>query len=303
MPRSAKLGTSIPSYFPAAACYTELSARKRKNTGIYIAPQSDPSKRKLVTRSTGPIAYAPGGDGKDYLLGLNEQALVAREFNLENLTLGPPRTLLSQVGSMLQPAAASPGGILLYNGGSKASHLVWLDRAGKTLEVLSEADRQDTVRISPDGKRFREVRAPYPATRGNDLWLMSVERHVLSLFVPAARELTPLGRDSNYWSALWSYDRRTVLFDRGRFVFRKDIGASGEGERVAEWPALRRLCDWSRDGRYLLYETADRETKRDLWVSQLTPDGRLAEGAPPKPYVRGPFAEWQGRFSPEPNPR
>jgi hypothetical protein len=169
---------------------------------------------------------------------------VAREFNIGNLTLGPPRTLLRQVGSMVRPAAASPGGILLYNGGSKASHLVWLDRAGKTLEVLSEADRQDTVRISPDGKRFIKVGGPYAGTRGNDLRLMSVERHMLGLFVPAARELTPLVRDSNYWSALWSYDGRTVLFDRGRFVFRKDIAASGEGgacRGVAGAPKIVRL--------------------------------------------------------------
>ena len=35
----------------------------------------------------------------------------------------------------------------------------------------------------------------------------------------------------------------------------------------------------------------------------MMPDGRLAEGAEPKPYLHGPFAEWHGRFSPEPNPR
>jgi hypothetical protein len=35
----------------------------------------------------------------------------------------------------------------------------------------------------------------------------------------------------------------------------------------------------------------------------MTPDGRLAEGAQPKPYLQGSSSEWQGRFSPEPNPR
>jgi hypothetical protein len=34
----------------------------------------------------------------------------------------------------------------------------------------------------------------------------------------------------------------------------------------------------------------------------VTPDGRLTEGSQAKPYLQGPFAEWQGRFSPEPNP-
>jgi hypothetical protein len=35
----------------------------------------------------------------------------------------------------------------------------------------------------------------------------------------------------------------------------------------------------------------------------MMPDGRPAEGAEPKPYLHGPFAEWHGRFSPEPSPR
>ena len=288
-----------PQLLPDGHLLYWAMSEKAENSALYVIRRSDPSKRTLVTRSTGPFIYAPGGDGKNYILSLNGQALVAREFNLKKLTLGPPRTLLNQPASMLQPAAASLGGALLYAGGSNASRLMWLDRAGKTLEVLSEADRQATVRISPDGKRFVTVRGQYPEVRGNDVWLMSLERHVLSLFVPAVRELTPLARDSNYWSALWSPDSGTVLLDRGRFVFRKAIAASGEGERIAEWPALRRLCDWSRDGRYLLYETSDPETRRDLWVAPVTPDGRLAEGVQPKPYLHGPFAEWHGRFSPD----
>ena len=88
---------------------------------------------------------------------------------------------------------------------------------------------------------------------------------------------------------------------KGATVFRKNITASGDGERIADW-GLRRVCDWSRDGRYLLYESYDAETKRDLWVAQVTPDGKPVEGVGPTPYLRGTFSEWHGRFSPEPNP-
>jgi Tol biopolymer transport system component len=132
---------------------------------------------------------------------------------------------------------------------------------------------------------------------------MDVERHVLSLFASpvAAALLEP---------PVWSSDSRTVLFNaRGRSViYRKAVADSGEGERVMEWTAaaggrVRRMCDWSRDGKFLLYETEDLETRRDLWVAPVTPEGRLAEGEQPKPYMRGPSAEWHGRFSPEPNPR
>jgi len=190
--------------------------------------------------------------------------------------------------------AVSRGGILMYLGGLNASRFMWLDRAGKNLEVLSEPDRYEAFRLSPDGKRFIVVRGQRP----NDLWSMTVERHVFSVFAPISHE-RPLNG-----SAVWSNDGGTVLFARGGTgVFRKGISDSGEGERILEWPSIRRLCDWSRDGRFLLYETFDRETRRDLWVAPTTPDGRLAEGAQPKPYLKGPFAEWQARFSPEPNRR
>jgi hypothetical protein len=35
----------------------------------------------------------------------------------------------------------------------------------------------------------------------------------------------------------------------------------------------------------------------------MTPEGKLREGAEPKPYLRAPFNEMNGRFSPEPSPR
>jgi serine/threonine protein kinase/Tol biopolymer transport system component len=275
---------------------------KTENSAIYVTPLSNPSKRVLVTRSPVPAFYAPGGDGRNYLLTMREQGLVAREFDIRKLTLaGSAQTVVSHVGSLLLPeAAVSPGGILLYSAGPGASRFVWLDRAGKTTEAVSELNKYVGFRLSPNGKRFVAARGD---DSPNDLWLMDMERHVFSLFAPHVDRgiLEP---------PVWSSDGRAVLFNaQGRSgVFRKDIADSGEGERVAEWPVavggtVRRLCDWSRDGRFLLYETTDLETRRDLWVVPMTPDGRLAEGAKPKPYMRGPFAEWHGRFSPEPNPR
>jgi len=270
---------------------------KSENSAIYAAPLSNLSKRVLVTRSPGLPLYAHGGNGRDYLLTVSEEGLVAREFDIQELTLGPPHTVVSQFRSLglEPPAAVSSGGLLLYSGGLKASRFMWIDRAGKNLEVLGEPDRYHNFRLSPDGKRFiavRERASPADA----DLWLMDVERHTFSLFAQTLANQ----------AAVWSNDGRTVLFtDQGsliRSVFRKGISDSGQGERIGQWPVYR-LCDWSRDGRSLLYELSSPGTGRDLWVASMTPDGRLAEGSQPKPYLNGPSAEWQGRFSPEPSPR
>jgi Tol biopolymer transport system component len=270
---------------------------KSENSALYAAPLSDLSKRVLVTRSPVLPIYAPGGNGKDYLLTISEQGLVAREFDIQKLTLGPPHTVVSQVRSVgiPTPAAVSPGGILLYSGGLNASRFTWLDRAGKNLEVLGEPDQYGLFRLSPDGKRFIADRRR-AAPPNSDLWLMDVERNTFSLFAPTLANQ----------AAVWSNDGRTVLFadqrSFGRSVFRKGISDSGQGERIGDLRA-QRLCDWSRDGRFLLFESEARETGKDLWVASVTHDGRLPEGTQPKPYLKGTSSEWQGRFSPEPNPR
>jgi Tol biopolymer transport system component len=289
---------SFPQILPGGRLLYFAENTKPENGAIYAAPLSDPSKRVLVTRSPGPAYYAPAGNGKDYLLIGSEQGLVVREVDIGKLTLGPPRTLVSQVrGSSASAAAVSRAGILLYAGGSNASHLAWLDRTGKSLEAFSQPDDYHAFRLSPDGKRFVAVRGlPNLSYAKADLWLMDVERHLFSRFAPTQSNQTPV----------WSNDGRTVLSTRqtslnARSVFRKGISDSGQGESIGEWRS-QRLCDWSRDGRFLLYETSAPETSRDLWVAPMTPDGRLAEGAQPTPYLQGPFAEWQGRFSPEPNP-
>lgn len=195
-----------------------------------------------------------------------------------------------------QPFAISAS-TLLYGAGPNASHLRWLSREGQVLEVLIESDKT-AFRLSPDGKRIVEVRTRGFGPSPYELWLTDLERHVFSLFMPAGSAPS----DAVGSAALWSSDGRRVLFTKGGAIFRKDIADSGPGDRVAQWPAPRRLCDWSRDGRYVLYESFDPETERDLWVAQLTPDGQPVQGIEPKPYLRGPSSEWHGRFSPEPNP-
>jgi serine/threonine protein kinase len=294
-------GHTFPQLLPGGRLLYFADNAKIENSAIYAAPLSDLSKRVLVTRSLGPAFYSSGGNGKDYLLMGSEGSLVAREFDTGKLALGPPRTLVSQVRSFFSGAVSSAG-VLLYAEGSNASRLAWLDRSGRNLEVFSQPGDYHALRISPDGKRFVAIRGLNGPNVVADLWLMDVERRLFSRFAPTQSNQTPV----------WSNDGRTVLFtggaeisggiSRGRGVFRKGISDSGQGERVGGFPA-QRLCDWSRDGRFLLYETGSVETQRDLWVAPTMPDGRLAEGTQPEPYLHGPFSEWHGRFSPEPTPR
>jgi len=44
-------------------------------------------------------------------------------------------------------------------------------------------------------------------------------------------------------------------------------------------------------------------TKSDLWMLPMTSDGKMREAEAPKPYLRTPFNELNGRFQPGPGPR
>jgi hypothetical protein len=56
--------------------------------------------------------------------------------------------------------------------------------------------------------------------------------------------------------------------------------------------------DWSRDGKFVLYERPGDETGEDLWIA---PQSTGASGAPQKPfpYLASPFNERNGVFSPD----
>src|SRR5215467_8505302 len=52
-----------------------------------------------------------------------------------------------------------------------------------------------------------------------------------------------------------------------------------------------------------MYYTIDSQTKYDLWLLPVTADGQLRKDATSRPYLRTPFNERFGRFSPGQKPR
>jgi len=78
-------------------------------------------------------------------------------------------------------------------------------------------------------------------------------------------------------------------------LFAKTLQGTGKEELLLElggtpdWD----LCDWSRDGRFLVYSQPDPKTKFDLWVLPLTGSRNRI------PFLRGEFNERCGTLSPD----
>jgi len=96
---------------------------------------------------------------------------------------------------------------------------------------------------------------------------------------------------------LWSSDGTHVVFSSRRndaeYLFEK--AASGAGDErpllMSEQPKFGQ--DWSRDGRWLLYNTRHPKTGLDLWAAPMAGDGK------PVPVIDARFDETAGQFSPD----
>jgi Tol biopolymer transport system component len=182
---------------------------------------------------------------------------------------------------------------LLYSDAGTASQLTWLDRAGRRRGVVGEPGVYFYFHLSPDGRRVVLVRAK---PGGRDFWVVDANRGVANWF-------TSTPGLKGY--PVWSPDGRTIVFASGApfNMFRKPAAGAGDEQRLIQSSNFQFPTDWSRDGRFLLYTEIAAGTGSDLWILPVTPDGRAAPDAKPRPYLRTQFSERNGRFSPEPNPR
>jgi Tol biopolymer transport system component len=241
--------------------------------------------------------YALGSDGKGYLLWVRGGTLVAQELNPETLKLsGEPLPVADPVAVMgilgQTNVAGSMAGILLYSASSFSGQFSWFDRTGKSLGVVGEPGEYSEFRLSPDG---HHIIASRTSSGTSDLWRLEVDRGSFSrLTSSSALNLYPV----------WSPDGRTIVFRSGTQsnLFRKESNGAGDEQRITQSSNPQDPTDWSRDGRLILYHEIGDDSGHDLWVLPVTPDGKPAPGSKPQPYLRTPFNESWGRFSPEPSP-
>jgi dipeptidyl aminopeptidase/acylaminoacyl peptidase len=259
-----------------------------ENETVYSAPVRDPSRRALLLSSVRAVrgltgaSYVRGDDGKEYLFWIRGTTLVGQQFDSDKLRL------TGDSFSVADPAVtvSASSKVLVYAPSLPARQLQWFDRAGRQAGILGEPSEYVFCRISPDGRRVVAIR-----TGPADVWLLETARGVASRLTSRGIHISPL----------WAPDGRTILFATGTpfNIYRIPADGSGREERV--WGAENRQVplDWSRDGRLILYYDAAPDTGLDLWTLEVTPDGRPRPGAKPQPYIRAPYNQVLGRFSPD----
>ena len=265
--------------------------------GIWLGALDATTRTRLTPADTAGT-YLPGGSGHadagrdaGWLVWVRGGTLVAQRLDLARAALtGDPTPLAVAVavdGPFNRSAVSvSATGLVAYrSGGASRRQLTWRDRTGRVLGTLGAPDENGLMgpSVAPDGRRVVVSRA----VQGNqDLWLLDGTRTSRFTFEP--------GTD-NY--PIWSPDSSRITFRSNRTgvfnLYAKDASGAGMETLLVESAQFNTPGDWSADGRFLIYHSLSPETDYDLWVKPMEGDAK------PWVFLKTPFDERQGRFSPD----
>ncbi len=282
---------SFPSFLPDGRHFIYFRSGSDA-PGIYLgsldSKPAEQTSKQLIASLFGAV-YAPdpnGGVGR--ILFLLDGTLLAQPFDPGRLEpAGEAVPVAEQVGSTNQYAniSASANGVLAYRTGSGGNvQFTWLDRDGKALGQAGEPGQYATLAVSPDGTRaaFRRTGA------AGDLWLLEFARGVSTRFTFAP------GISDN---PVWSPDGSQIVFRSNRGgkydLYRKAANGAGEDELLLKTDQDKTPDSWSRDGRFLIYDSIDPKTGRGMWALPLEGDRK------PIPLLRADLGDGAGAVSPD----
>jgi len=269
---------SYPLFLPGGHrfLYT-LNSPSPEARGIYLGSLDGSQSRRILEDASSTLfaPSAPGGRA-GYLLFIRENTLMAQTFDTSSGKLSgsifPVAAGVTPSAALggLMPVTVSQSGVLLYTGsvGFGSFQMVWYDRAGKLLGPVGAPGLVFTPAISPDEKTIAYGRFGGAGTASADIWLRDLSRGIETRFTA-----DPSGNYAPIWSPggdsiVWVSGRRGMLN-----LYKKPANGSGKAEALLPGiPAASLVttnlapCQWSRDGRFIVYSEAASNGKQNLWV-------------------------------------
>ena len=280
----------------------DLGGDKQRRSIYYGSLDGTPPIRLLpdlisnatYVQAAGTAGQAVVQDG--YLLFRRGEALMAQRFNPTRVSLtGDASPVAEKVGGdvLWTAFSVSENGMLVYAPSADATvQMSWKDRTGKQVGLFGQPGTYDNFRLAPDEKRIAFANSPSGNSGNRDVWVLDSVRGVISRLT-----FDPAIDDPPMWSpdglrVVWA-SNRSGLFD----LYVKSANGAGPEQLLvkmgapAGWPE-----DWSRDGRFIIYQIPGTKTGQDIWIAPQASEG--AEGKP-FPYLQSQFDEKHGRFSPD----
>jgi serine/threonine protein kinase len=276
----------FPFFLPDGEHFLYLAISTDANaSAIVLGTLGRGSAVRLVENGSKPEFIPP-----HWLVFLRDNILMVQQLDLQGRTLtGAPTRIAQGVASVGGGGNAgfstSANATLVYRPGQGSlRQLAWVTRDGRQQGMVGAPGRFENPRLSPDGKRL----AVYRADNGGDIWLIELD-------TGASTRFTSHPASDN--EPLWSPDGAAIAFVSNRDgvfnIYKKSVSGIGEDELLLKTPNDKMLNDWSKDGRYILYQEAAAMTQSDLWMLPLEGDRK------PVRITDTPFSETVGAISPD----
>ena len=277
-----------PSFLPDGRNFLYFALGENLNvSGVYVASLDSKAKTRLAFADGGAVYASPG-----YVLYRSGSRLMGQRFDAKRLrVVGEAFPLVDNISvdsaatSFTAVSASDTGLLACQTGGTAVSRLLLYDRSGRELQALGPAGAYWEPTFSPDGRVIAVPRMDPEALAGS-IWTIDLERGSL------ARLSSQLTVSS---TPLWSSDGRRLLYvgyPAGE-VHVRDANGAGPENLLFKTPSFTPLDDWSRDGRYIFYETIDwRAFHMDVWVRDL-------QSGASRPILQAKFNQQGARLSPD----
>jgi serine/threonine protein kinase/Tol biopolymer transport system component len=296
-----ELSHFLPSFLPDGRHFVYIRRSKsRERSAIFLgsvdAKPDQQSSEPLVASHWGP-AYASSPDrNTGYLLFMRDGSVMAQPFDNRRLELTGVATVIAEQvaddnngsGGMGHFSASATDVLVFCNKAVLGQRLAWYDRDGKALGTIGEPGDFTDLSLSQDGERLAAGKRSGLAT---NLWLFDLAfgRSTQFTFGPTATDQNPV----------WSPDGSRIIFSStrdGRHNLYQKFVSGVKDEEVLLKSTLddtKNPTSWSRDGRFLLYDTKSPKTKADIWVLPLEGDKK------PAPFLVTNSNEYAALFSPD----
>ena len=275
-----------PQFLPDQKHYLVQIGGNEEIRGIYLGSLDSPEIKLILKNSARAEIVEPG-----YILFVREKNLMVSRFDLKKLELtGEAKPIIENVSydGSYHSFSLSAAGILCYSNVDLINtQLVWVDRTGKQMADIGKPGQFIEPTLALDEKKL--IIGMITSERVN-LWTIDLARSTLSR----------LSNDpnSNHYGPVFSPDQSQVVYSSRSpklsfDLYMQSTSGTAQKKNLLEMPGAQFANDWSRDGRFILFENEDEKTMYDLWYLPLFGDRK------PQPYIQSEFNEGHGRFSPD----
>ena len=286
-----------PSFLPDARhflYYARGTADDLKT--LFVGSIDSKQRTKLFDCDSRVVLASNKADGRHFLLFVRDNGLMAQSFDMDKLTMnGEAYPVADDVEAFGESGptgyaafSVSTDGTLAYRSHDNTDvQFVMFDRSSRQSTTLGVPGNYSEPCLSPDSKQIVFAKNASQQQSG-DIWLFDIARNTPSRFsFSNSHELCPL----------WSPDGSRIVFTSDRSgredLYLKNSTGIGNKELLLQTGSPLFADDWSRDGRYIIYESNGSKTKFDLWILPITGDRK------PYPFLQTDFNETHSQFSPD----